>query len=208
MQRWSRLGLVRVAGLVAVLAMVTAACGSDKNNTSTSGSDKSTTTTALGATDRATLSGAGSTFVQTVMQEWIKDYKGAAAGVTINYQGVGSGAGVQQLTSKTVDFAGSDVPLKPAEQDATGGSGNVLQIPWIAGGIAVEYNLSGVTNLKLSGETLAGIFAGKITKWNDAGIKADNADPSLPGTGIQVVHPSDGSRTTCVFTPSPPAPAP
>jgi phosphate transport system substrate-binding protein len=201
MRGWSRLGLARAIGMVAVVAMLTAACGSDKNTTSTASADKSgTTTTAPGANDRATLSGAGSTFVQTIMQEWIKQYKGAAAGVTVNYQGVGSGAGVQQLTSKTVDFAGSDVPLKSTEQVATGGAGNVLQIPWIAGGIAVEYNLSGVTNLKLSGETLAGIFAGKITKWNDAAIKADNADASLPSTGIQVVHRSDGSGTTSVFT--------
>jgi phosphate transport system substrate-binding protein len=201
MRRWSRVVLVRVAGLIAVVAMVTAACGSDKNNSSASSSDKNaTTTTAAGMNDSATLSGAGSTFVQTIEQEWIKDYKAAAAGVTINYQGVGSGAGVQQLTSKTVDFAGSDVPLKPTEQDATGGAGNVLQIPWIAGGIAVEYNLSGVSNLKLSGEALAGIFAGKITKWNDAAIKADNADVTLPSTGIQVVHRADGSGTTSVFT--------
>ena len=115
--------LVRLLAIVALSALVLSACGSDSNSSSsdtTSGAD-STTTTALGANDAATLSGAGSTFVQTAMQEWIKDYGSIASKVTIDYQGVGSGAGIQQLTSKTVDFAGSDVPLKPEEQQATGG---------------------------------------------------------------------------------------
>ena len=120
--------------------------------------------------------------------------------MTINYQAVGSGAGIQQLTSKTVDFAGSDVALKPEEQAATGGAGAVVEIPWIAGGIAVEYNLPQVKDLKLSPSTLAGIFAGKIHKWDDPAIKADNSGASLPSTGIQVVHRSDGSGTTSVFT--------
>src|SRR5207248_7065367 len=112
-------------------------------------------------------SGAGSTFVSTIMQQWIKDYEAACPGVTINYQAVGSGAGIQQLIAGTVDFAGSDVTLKPLEQtaaDAKAG-GPVVHIPWSAGGIAVEFNLSGVTSVNLAPETLAGIFAGKITKW-------------------------------------------
>src|SRR5437588_835990 len=200
MQGVSRPGWVRLIGIVGVAALVTAACGSNNNTKKTSGQGKTTTTAAPGANDSATLSGAGSTFVNTIMQQWIKDYKGAAPGVTVNYQSVGSGAGIQQLTAKTVDFAGSDVVLKTSEQSATGGAGNVIEIPWTAGGIAVEYNLSGVSDLKLSGQTLAGIFAGKITKWNDAAIKADNPSASLPSIGIQVVHRSDGSGTTGVFT--------
>jgi phosphate transport system substrate-binding protein len=180
------------------LALVAGACGSDKNtDTNASGG---TTTSVEKLTDNATLSGAGSTFVKTILQEWIKQFKDVDPGVTINYQGVGSGAGVQQLTAKTVDFAGSDGSLKPEEQAATGGAGAVVQLPWIAGGVAVEYNLSGVDSLKLSGETIAGIFAGQIKTWDDPKIKADNPDASLPSSNISVVHRSDGSGTTQVFT--------
>ena len=182
---------------VLTFALATGACGTDKNTSSTS---TGPTTTAAGKSDSATLSGTGSTFVAPILQEWIEQYKAAAPGVTINYQGVGSGAGIQQLTSKTVDFAGSDVTLKPEEQAALGGSGAVLQVPWIAGGVAVEYNLPAAKDLKLTAEALAGMFAAKITKWDDPAIKGANQGASLPGTGIQVVHSSDGSGTTAVFT--------
>src|SRR4051812_43872856 len=122
-----------------VLAVLAAGCGTDDNSTKSAGTGPSTTT--AGANDKASLSGAGSTFVATILQEWIKQYKNSAPGVTLNYQSVGSGAGIQQLTAKTVDFAGSDVMLKPEEQAALGGSDATFQIPWVAGGIAVEYNL-------------------------------------------------------------------
>jgi len=189
-----------LSGLAALcsLTLVATACGSSsKSATDTTGSTP--TSAAAGAKDTASLSGAGSTFVQSMLQEWIKQYGKVAPGVGINYQGVGSGAGIQQLTAKTVDFAGSDVAPKAEEQAATGGPGAVVTVPWVAGGIAVEYNLAQVKNLKLSADTVAGIFSGKITKWNDAAIKADNTGVSLPGTGIQVVHRSDGSGTTQVF---------
>jgi phosphate transport system substrate-binding protein len=185
------------------VALVAGGCGTD-NNTSTPSSQATTpgaaTVPSAGASDKATLSGAGSTFVATIASEWIKQYKSAAPGVTVNYTAVGSGAGIQQLTSKTVDFGGSDAPLNADQAAATGGAGNVVQVPWIAGGVAVEYNLSSVKNLKLSPATVAGIFAGKITKWDDAAIKADNAGTSLPSTGIQVAFRSDSSGTTQVFT--------
>ncbi|MDQ6798754.1 MAG: phosphate ABC transporter substrate-binding protein PstS, partial [Actinomycetota bacterium] len=187
-------------GLAALcsFALVATACGSSsKSATDTTASTP--TSPAAGAKDTASLSGAGSTFVQSMLQEWIKQYGKVASGVSINYQGVGSGAGIQQLTAKTVDFAGSDVALKAEEQSATGGPGAVVTVPWVAGGIAVEYNLAQVKDLKLSPDTVAGIFAGKITKWDDAAIKADNTGATLPSTGIQVVHRSDGSGTTQVF---------
>lgn len=184
------------------MALVAGACGSDNNTKTTTQPTTAgaTTTIFAGANDKATLSGAGSTFVATIAQEWIKQYKSAAPGVTVNYTGVGSGAGITQLTAKTVDFAGSDAPLNADQTTATGGAGAVLQIPWIAGGVAVEYNLASVKGLKLSPATLGGIFAGKITKWDDAAIKADNAGVSLPSSGIQVVFRSDSSGTTQVFT--------
>jgi phosphate transport system substrate-binding protein len=186
---------------VLALAIVAGACGSDNNKAS------STTTTASGSSASVTscasgtISGAGSTFVQTIVQQWIKDFAAACPGATVNYQGVGSGAGIQQFTAGTVDFAGSDVAMKPEEQTAAETKwGPVLHIPWSAGGIAIEYNVKGVTDLKLSPATLASIFAGKITKWDDAAIKADNTGATLPTTGIQVVHRSDGSGTTAAFT--------
>jgi phosphate transport system substrate-binding protein len=187
----------RALPLILCLAILAAACGSDSNSGT---AKKATGPAAAGVNDKATVAGAGSTFVATMLQEWIKQYKTVAPGVSINYQSVGSGAGVQQLTAKTVDFAGSDGALKPQEQAATGGPGAVLQIPWIAGGVAVEYNLPGVKDLKLSAPTVAGIFMGKITKWDDAAIKGDNGGTAPSSLGIQVAHRSDGSGTTQVFT--------
>lgn len=183
-----------VASAVA-LALATAACGTDDNTPR-----DATPGPRVTIADQATLSGAGASFPATIVQEWIKQYGRVAPGVTVNYQAVGSGAGIQQLTSRTVDFAGSDVPLKQSEQAATGGPGNVVQVPWTAGGLAVAYNLPGVDDLRLSEATLAGIFAGRITRWNDAALGADNPGTRLPTAGIQVVHRSDGSGTTQVFT--------
>lgn len=191
------------SGLAAVLAvtvaLVAGACGTDDNTAKTIGR-RPPTTAGPGRNDSATLAGAGSTFVATIVQEWIKQYGPQAPGVTLNYQPVGSGAGIQQLTSKTVDFAGSDVPLKDSEVAATGGLGAVVEVPWTAGGLAVEYNLPEVKDLRLSAAALAGIFAGSVSRWNDPAIRADNPGAPLPASGIQVVHRSDGSGTTQVFT--------
>jgi phosphate transport system substrate-binding protein len=182
-----------IAACVAVTLAV-GACGSD--NQAKSPKPAASASCATGA-----ISGAGSTFVQTIAQQWIKDFGRACPGATVNYQGVGSGAGIQQLTAGTVDFAGSDVKMKPTEQAAAEAkNGPVLTIPWSAGGIAVEFHVSGVSDLNLTAATLAGVFAGKIAKWNDPAIKADNPGASLPSTGIQVVHRSDGSGTTAAFT--------
>ena len=187
-------------GFVLALVLVASpACGTDDNSARLSGG-RTTGAPVAGATDQATLSGAGATFPATIVQEWIKEYRPLAPGVTLNYQPIGSGAGIQQLTSKTVDFAGSDVPLKESEVAATGGAGAVVQVPWTAGGVAVEYNLPGVDGLRLAPATLAGIFAGRITRWNDAAIRAENPNTPLPASGIQVVHRSDGSGTTQVLT--------
>ena len=148
-----------------------------------------------------TISGAGATFPQAIVQQWIKDYGAACPGATVAYQPVGSGAGIQQLTGGTVDFGASDAVMKPDEQAATDrANGPVLHIPWTAGGIALIYQLPGVDELRLRPETVAGIFAGKITKWNAPELLADNKGASLPDRPIQVVHRSDGSGTTMVFT--------
>lgn len=185
-----------LVAILAALSMVAAACGSDNNNKSSSSG-----TTVPVACDPGTISGAGSTFVQNIAQQWIKDFQAKCSGATVTYQGVGSGAGIQQFTAGTIDFGASDVLMTAAEeQGAVAKGGQVTTIPWSGGGIAIEYNVSGVTDLKLSPATLAGIFAGKIKTWNDQAIKNDNSGANLPSTGIQVVHRSDGSGTTAAFT--------
>jgi phosphate transport system substrate-binding protein len=186
-----------LVAVLAVLSMVAAACGSDNNK---NGASTGTTITPVGC-DPGTISGAGSTFAQNIAQQWIKDFQAKCTGATINYQGVGSGAGIQQFTAGTIDFGATDVPMSPTEeQGALAKGGQVQTIPWTGGGIAVEYNVSGVSDLKLSPATVAGIFAGKIKTWSDPAIKADNAGANLPSAGIQVVHRSDGSGTTAAFT--------
>jgi phosphate transport system substrate-binding protein len=146
------------------------------------------------------LTGAGSTFVQNLALEWIKNYTAQCHGASINYQGVGSGAGITQLTEGTVNFGATDVPLTTAQSAVLQPKGATVQVPWAAGGIALEYNLSGVSNLKLDANTIAGIFAGKITKWNDPAITALNSGTSLPSVTIATVHRSDSSGTTAAFT--------
>jgi phosphate transport system substrate-binding protein len=188
-----------VAGLLLVLALVAGACGTDDNSTGAAAQSADTTTPAGCAA--GTLTGAGSTFVQNIEQQWAKDFQAACADATVSYQGVGSGAGIQQFTAGTVDFGATDAVMKPEEEQAASAKGgDVLHIPWSAGGIAVEYNLDGVDGLRLSPATLAGIFAGKITKWYDAALKADNPGSALPTTCIKFVHRSDGSGTTAALT--------
>src|SRR5205085_1332859 len=132
-----------LVAVLAALSLVAAACGSNNNKKSSS---TATTTGAPIACDPGTISGAGSTFVQNIAQQWIKDFQAKCSGATVTYQGVGSGAGIQQFTAGTIDFGGTDVPMSPTEeQSAVAKSGQVATIPWSGGGIAVEYNLSGVS---------------------------------------------------------------
>ena len=129
-----------------------------------------------------TVTGAGATFPLNMIEQWKSDFN-KSTGVSIAYTGVGSGAGRAQLIAGTVDFAGSDVPAAAAEvQQLNDKYGSFVSIPEIAGAISVQYNLPGITGLKLSGATLAKIFSGKVTSWNDPAIAADNgsAGPNLP----------------------------
>jgi phosphate transport system substrate-binding protein len=183
-------------------AVAVTACGTDQNGPKTAGA---TPTTQASASDvecaSGAVTGAGSTFVQTIAQQWIKDFGGSCPGATVNYQGVGSGAGIQQFSAGTVDFGATDAVMKPAEQQAAEANGGpVLHVPWASGGIAVLYRLDGVKELRLSPATLAGIFAGNVTRWDDPKLAADNPGTKLPGTPVQVVHRADGSGTTKVFT--------
>jgi phosphate transport system substrate-binding protein len=138
------------------------------------------------------------------MSQWVKTYEDKCTGATINYQGGGSGKGVQQLQEGTVDFAGSDFPLSSSDRpaaDARCKSGSAIDLPMVPGPIAVGYNLPNVTQpLNLSAGTLAKIFTGKITKWNHPAIAHDNPGLKLPALGIQTFHRSDGSGTTYNFS--------
>jgi phosphate transport system substrate-binding protein len=178
------------------LATGAAACGSsnDNNNSSSGGSSSGGTKSSV----NATLNGAGSTFAAPIYQQVGSELKGQ--GLTINYQGVGSGAGVSQFTAGTIDFAGSDPALKPEEASAIKKS-KPIQVPFALGAITASYNLNGVkSGLKLDGKTLADIYLGKIKAWNDPAIKAMNPGMNLPSTKITVVHRSDSSGTTKGFT--------
>ena len=188
----SRTWLAPVAA--AVLALGVSACGSDnKSSSSASTSGGSSSSGASG-----TVNGAGSTFAAPIYQQWGNALKDQ--GITVNYQPVGSGAGIAQLAAGTADFGASDPALTP-EDRATFKKGEAVQIPMAFGAITVSYNLDGVDKgLKLDGATVADIFLGKITKWNDPAIAKLNSGVSLPGDAITVVHRSDESGTTKGFT--------
>jgi phosphate transport system substrate-binding protein len=150
-----------------------------------------------GSGGSSTLNGAGSTFAAPIYEQWGSVLK--SQGLTVNYNPVGSGAGVADLQTKTVQFAGSDPALKPA--DKSGLKGPALQFPIAFGAITVSYNLPGVkSGLKLDGATIADIFLGKVTKWNDPEIAKLNPGAKLPSTSITVVHRNDSSGTTAGFT--------
>jgi phosphate transport system substrate-binding protein len=150
-------------------------------------------TTALAAD----MTGAGATFPYPIYAKWAESYK-ASSGNGLNYQSIGSGAGIKQIKAKTVDFGASDMPLKAEELDADG----LMQFPAIMGGVVTVVNLDGIApgQLKLTGSVVADIYLGKITKWNDAAITALNPGVKLPATEITVVHRADGSGTSFLFT--------
>ncbi len=144
------------------------------------------------------VTGAGSTFDYPAFTKWFEAYGKVDPGVQFNYQSIGSGGGIKNLLNQTVDFGASDAPMKD-EAMATA-PGKILHIPVVIGGEAITYNLPGSPKLKLDGDTLANIYLGNITKWNDPKIAALNPGVSLPDLPIVVVHRSDGSGTTFIFT--------
>ncbi len=144
------------------------------------------------------LTGAGATFPYPIYSKWFDDYA-QKTGVKINYQAIGSGGGIRQLTEGTVDFGASDAPMSDEEMSKV--PVPVLHFPTVIGAVAVTYNLPSVQqSLKFTPDVLADIFLGKITKWNDSRIAKINPGVSLPNTDVLVVHRSDGSGTTFIFT--------
>jgi phosphate transport system substrate-binding protein len=223
----------RTGSLVALAiagSLTISACGSDSNGSTaapattaaaTTGAAAPTTAAATGAASTGApasgsgaapaalpcasgeLSGAGSSFQDPMEEQWSKDFGTKCSGAKIDYQPVGSGAGIQQFgAGTTLDFAGSDVPMVATEQAAADkrcGS-PAWHLPITAGGVGVTWNLSGVTDLTFSAATLADVFDGKVKTWNDAEIKADNPSATLPATPISVVYRADSSGTNAVFT--------
>jgi phosphate transport system substrate-binding protein len=188
-----------VAALAGTLAL--AACGASNENTGSSGGSSAATSSAPKL--NGTLNGAGSSAQQAAMQGWTAGFSALQPGVTVNYDPVGSGGGRQQFLAGGVNFAGSDAYLTDAEvaqaQTACGSAG-YFELPNYISDIAVVYNLQGMDNLQFSPDTLAKIFSGAITTWNDPAIAQDNPGKNLPSDKITPVHRADNSGTTANFT--------
>lgn len=186
-----------IAG-AALATVVLAACGSDNN----SGTPKAGSSTDSSC-PKGSIMASGSSAQANAVSEWVKGYNATCADASINYQSVGSGAGVQAFIQGQTAFAGSDSALKDDERpqaDARCKTGKAIDLPMVAGPIAVAYNVPGVDSLTLTPSLLGKIFSGKITKWDDAAIAAANAGAKLPSTAIQTFHRSDSSGTSDNFT--------
>ncbi|MFA5161304.1 MAG: phosphate ABC transporter substrate-binding protein PstS [Elusimicrobiales bacterium] len=152
------------------------------------------------AADVITLNGAGATFPYPIYSKWFDDYHKLKPGVQINYQSIGSGGGIRQITERTVDFGATDGPMSDQQLADPKIKGKLLHIPTVMGAVVPVFNVAGVDSLNLSPETLAKVFLGEITRWNDPAIAKDNPSAALPGEAITVVHRSDGSGTSFCFT--------
>jgi phosphate transport system substrate-binding protein len=190
MRTFGRFGGIVAAALVAVV--LGTACSSKTNNGGNN----------TGSFTGKPLTGAGATFPKPIYDKWFHDFLSVESGAKVNYQAIGSGGGVEQFTAGTVDFGASDAPLKDEEIAAIKAKGrDVVEIPTVLGGVVIAYNVAGLeSGLKLDGKTAADIFLGKIRAWNDPAIAQQNSGVSLPAEPIQVVHRSDESGTTKVFT--------
>ncbi len=191
---------VTTAGL-AVCAIALAACSSSSSSSTSSTSTSSASAPASSSAPLSgTLNGSGSTFQLTFQQEAISSFKSVQSGMTVNYNGVGSGTGRSNLAAGTVNFAGSDSTI-PASEMSTFGGKTVLYFPVVIGPITVSYNLSGLSKpLQLSATAIADIFEAKITTWNNSAIAADNPGVTLPSTSITICRRSDSSGTTQNFS--------
>ena len=152
-----------------------------------------------GSSSEVRLQGAGATFPNPLYQKWISEYGQAHPNVKIDYQSIGSGGGIKQIQARTVDFGASDAPMTDAELKSS--PAELLHVPTVLGAVVITYNLQGIAKpLRFSPDVIADIFLGKITKWNDTRIKADNSDANLPASDITVVHRAESSGTSFVFT--------
>ena len=192
--------VIRPIAVFLAVAVVAAACGGGSGRPAAGGGAANACGTPVKSTcadEAQALSGAGATFPAVIYTKWVDEYN-KLTGVQVNYQAIGSGGGIKGITEKTVDFAGTDNAM--TDQQLTDAKAPILHLPTVMGGIVATYNVSGVTSLKLTGDTLAGIFLGDIKKWNDPKLVSDNPGVNLPAADIATVHRSDGSGTTAVFT--------
>jgi len=177
------------AGALVALAAGVVGCGSSSSSSS-----------GTGAKSSGTINGAGATFPAPVYQEWAARLKDSS-GLTVNYQAIGSGGGIAQFTAKTVDFGATDSAMKDEEVKAAQKVGEPVHVPTVFGAVTVSYNVKDVAaGLKLDGQTVANLFLGKITKWNDPAITALNSGVTLPDEDVTICHRSDESGTTKLFT--------
>ena len=152
----------------------------------------------MGFAQAQKITAAGATFPYPIYSKWFSEYSSAHPGVEINYQSIGSGGGIQQVTNGIVDFGASDMPM--TDQALAAAKVKVTHIPTVLGADVPAFNVPGVNDLKFSQEVLADIFLGKIANWNDSRIAKDNPGVHLPGLKIIIVHRSDGSGTTFIWT--------
>ena len=180
------------------LAVIAVCCFLLSLSGCTSGSNNASGGKPAASEDDKSLIGAGSTFVYPLFSKMFSEYN-QSTGVRINYQSIGSGGGIQQITSKTVDFGGSDAPLSDEQTRKIGVA--ILHVPMASGADVVSYNLPEVKDtLKFTPGVIASIFLGKITKWKDPAIAAINPGVALPNMDIEVIHRADGSGTTYIWT--------
>src|SRR5277367_3009446 len=154
---------------------------------------------ALPALGQTTLNGAGATFPYPMYSKWFNEYHNLHSDIQINYQSIGSGGGIRQVLAQTVDFGASDGPM--TDEQLSQAKFKILHIPTVMGAVVPAYNVPGVTGeIKFTPQALAGIFLGKVTKWNDSAITSANPGVNFPAQDIIVVHRSDGSGTTYIWT--------
>lgn len=153
---------------------------------------------ALSSAQAQKLTGAGATFPYPIYSKWFSEYSAAHAGVEINYQSIGSGGGIRQVTSGLVDFGASDMPM--TDDMLASSKIKLIHLPTVLGAVVPVYNVPGLTDLRFSGSVLADIYLGRISNWNDPSIAKDNPGAHLPDQKIIVVHRSDGSGTSFIFT--------
>jgi phosphate transport system substrate-binding protein len=194
-----RIQKTATAGVALAAVAVLAACSSSGSGSGSSSSSPKASSSSAAAKLSGTLNGSGSTFQTTYQQAAIQAFKAEQSGLTVNYGGGGSGKGRTDLASGVVNFAGSDSPI-PAKEASNFKGKTILYFPVVIGPIALSYNLSGVTNLKLDGPTIAKIFQGTIKTWSDPAIKALNPSAKLPSTAITIARRSDSSGTTQNFS--------
>jgi phosphate transport system substrate-binding protein len=186
--------ILAVAAMAVALAVAVTACGGSSSSSSGGGGSSS------GSKLSGTINGAGATFPLPVYQEWAARLKDTS-GLTVNYQGIGSGGGIAQFTAGTVDFGATDSAMEDTEVAAAKKKGDPVHVPSVFGAVTVSYNVQGLDKgLKLDGKTVADIFLGKIKKWDDPAIAGMNSGAKLPSTAITICHRSDESGTTKLFT--------